>query len=195
MPRRRNRPRPRPPKPSLQPKPLWAETAADAGEPSRTMKRNRAGRQRVGQPCFYLLTRLSSRAALRVNLSFADRNQVERAALVPGKVRHALSAGGPHHRRHRPLPGLLPAGLSPHQTIVELHLHAAELQPDLLLPAGGAAGGGDGCSPPFSFLTADFFDCSTQLTQLAEGGLAGGLAGWVGGQPPGKIVQLLVPVQ
>ncbi|KAL4856491.1 X-linked retinitis pigmentosa GTPase regulator-interacting protein 1 [Chlorella vulgaris] len=61
------------------------------------------------------------------------------------------------------------AGLSPHQTIVELHLHAAELQPDLLLPAGGAAGGGDGCSPPFSFLTADFFDCSTQLTQLAEG--------------------------
>jgi hypothetical protein len=52
--------------------------------------------------------------------------------------------------------------LPPQQNVLELHLRSAELLPEALDPLPSQ-------SRPLTFLTADFYDASTQLSSVAEG--------------------------
>ena len=60
---------------------------------------------------------------------------------------------------------MMVAGLLPYQNIIELHVHGAEMQTELL---NGAVCVGPQL-PGLTFLSVDFFDSSTQLTPVAEG--------------------------
>ena len=59
----------------------------------------------------------------------------------------------------RPIPAT--AGLPDHQSILELHVHAAELAQHVLGPQG------------MTFLTLDFYQHETQTTPVLEGGWVG----------------------